>query len=799
MKRLAYILMAAAFVLTACAKEEYEHPSEANAPKTASEYVPVVTVDQELNQVTFSLGEKGVVPVWVFQNKDGEWADYQARDGYKRIFTTAGDYSVRMFVMNSCGVTPDYVETKFHIDNTIMSFEKYIRQISGGSEKVWRIDNKADAHMACGPSVESPFEWWAAKADEKAAFGIYDNRLTFSSTGDYTFNPGESGTIYVNVGVKSSLYAVDGETADYTVPAEAQTVPYEFAVDGNDLILKLQDGARFPYIPNDDFITDTKFHVASLDNNSITLVWYTPTGNGGGSIAWQFILTSKEPSGDEPGGDQGGYTYGENLLGGLYLKDTWFSPGDWSGGLDPKATFENGTLTLTVPDGVGGNEWQGQVKLVADIPADPEKQYSFSCKIESSSDGTCTVKLADAAADAEHAFFYDNGVKLAAYDVVAYKNEPTTPDQAYESVMVIFDFGRMPAGTEITVSGLELKEITGGSPGGSGSGYTYGEELLGGLYLKDTWFSPGDWSGGLDPKATFENGTLTLTVPDGVGGNEWQGQVKLVADIPADPEKQYSFSCKIESSSDGTCTVKLADAAADAEHAFFYDNGVKLAAYDVVAYKNEPTTPDQAYESVMVIFDFGRMPAGTEITISDISLKEITGESGGSQGGETGDLLKYDSPDNLWLPVDAAGGHTFSQYYATTGSWTVLPNPEITDNNGSYSFTLPTETMNQWQAQFFIIPVNPISLSAEKKYDFQCTVELSQDVKQVTFKLTDTTDDGNFLFTERRDITAYDTFIFSMTDVQGIDADAVKMVFDFGGNPADTEVLIKDIILREHK
>ena len=107
--------------------------------------------------------------------------------------------------------------------------------------------------------------------------------------------------------------------------------------------------------------------------------------------------------------------------------------------------------------------------------------------------------------------------------------------------------------------------------------------------------------------------------------------------------------------------------------------------------------------------------------------------------------------------------------------------------------------MNQWQAQFFIIPTTPIPLSAEKSYDFQCKVELSQDVAQVTFKLTDTASDGNFLFTERRDIAAYEEFTFTLTGLAGIDADAVKMVFDFGGNPAGTEVTIKDIILREHK
>ena len=69
----------------------------------------------------------------------------------------------------------------------------------------------------------------------------------------------------------------------------------------------------------------------------------------------------------------------------------------------------------------------------------------------------------------------------------------------------------------------------------------------------------------------------------------------------------------------------------------------------------------------------------------------------------------------------------------------------------------------------------------------------------MTFKLTDTTADGNFLFTERRDIAAYEEFTFTLLGVAGIDAAAVKMVFDFGGNPANTDVTIKDIILREHK
>ena len=152
-----------------------------------------------------------------------------------------------------------------------------------------------------------------------------------------------------------------------------------------------------------------------------------------------------------------------------------------------------------------------------------------------------------------------------------------------------------------------------------GSGNDYGDSILDGLYFKEHWFSAAGWGGGLDPQLTFTNGVVTLTVP-GVGGEEWMGQVKLVADVAASPETEYSFRCKVEASTDGKCTIKVADANADAEHAFFHDNNVSLTAYDELSYVKEPVSPDQAYQAVMVIFDFGRMAPGTEITIRDITL-----------------------------------------------------------------------------------------------------------------------------------------------------------------------------------
>ena len=94
MKRLAYILAAATLVLAACTKESFQHPSEAGIP-SASAYNPVVTVDQSTNQVTFSVDEKGIIPVWVLPDKEGKWTEYKTGNPYKRIYASAGDYAVR--------------------------------------------------------------------------------------------------------------------------------------------------------------------------------------------------------------------------------------------------------------------------------------------------------------------------------------------------------------------------------------------------------------------------------------------------------------------------------------------------------------------------------------------------------------------------------------------------------------------------------------------------------------------------------------------------------------------------------
>lgn len=770
----------------------------------AANYEPVITVDQETNQVTFSVAGTAVVPVWVFQDKDGEWTDYNTGNGYKRIFAASGEHGVRMYVSNAAGVSPDYVGKTFVLNNSLISFDKYIRQISGGAEKIWRIDNTAPGHLACGESVASPANWWAASADEKAGTGLYDNRLTFTSEGGYIFDPGEAGTVYVNIGVTASQYTSkkgDAE-ADYSVPVEKQTATYAFSVEGDDVYLTLPAGTLFPYIPNDAFISDTRFRLVNLDNNAMTLVSWD------GGIAWQYILTSKEAA-----QVFNGFKY--NADSNLWLPADsaheifqYYATGaGWEGLANPDYTDEGGVYSFVLETETVA-QWQAQFHITptAPIAVSSATRYDYSVIVSSSVDlPSVTFKLTDINSDDN--FLFANTIAIPAnQDYIYYLTDLEGIDA--DGVKMVFDFGGNPAGADITISHIVLKDhaVDDGTvlPGGGDQepevGAHYDITGATNLWRSATvnygfWYADGNWSQIANPEyEVLEHNGLRVTIPDGIGGSEWMGQTQWHTSIPASADKKYDFCFTVESDEEVTLTVKLAWEGNDNDHFFFYDNNFKVPAGVKTVYKQPNIAPDTDYDAIVLFIDCGRCPVGDVLTFTDFCFQEHQEPIG---GGDTGATFDYNSDKNLWKAADA--NHTYSQYYAP--GWAQIANPEITNNGSEYSFYCPEATSDQWQNQFFIIPAADIVLNPDKTYDFQCKVTLSQDVPQVTFKLTGVADDANFVFTERRDITAYDEFVFELTDVnqEFKTAEAVKMVFDFGGNPADLEVVIKDIILYEHE
>ena len=621
-------------IISACSPEKITHPSEAGIP-SATQIEPVISVDQEINQVTFALpaGTKGLIPVWLFQDKTGDWTQYSAQNGLKKIFTTAGDYSVRMHLMNSNGMSPDFVQKTFHIDNTIMNFDKYNTMLTGGSQKEWRIDNSVAGHMGCGPSGTSGTEWWSANPDDKKDWGVYDNRMTFVLEGNvYQFDPGAAGTIYVNTGISSEPYGShntnDGN--DYLYPVEAQTAEWSWEVDGEDLYLVLPANTYWPYYANVDFIANPRFKVESISTKSADLVI------DNGEIAWHFTITSGAAEVKFNGFN---YNHEANLwkpvdAEGAHSYSFFYAPG-WTQIADPEVSCAGGKYTFSLPSATS-EQWQAQCFIIptTDLPLSAATNYDFSCILNSSTDiKKVTLKLTDTTNDGN--FLFTENVNLTAFeDYVFYLSDLPGIDAA--AVKMVFDFGGNPDNTEVSVSNIVLKDHA------------------------------------------IDDGTVLPSVPE------------------------------------------------------------------------EPVAGPEEY--------------------------------------------KYDSEANLWKAAD--GAHSCTFFYAP--SWNQLPDPELANNGNEYLLKLPSATFAQWQAQFFIIPDNPVALESSKSYDFSVVLNSTTDIRAVTLKLTDVSSDDNFLFTENVNLTAFEDYIFDLSDLPGIDAAAVKMVFDFGGNPDNTEVTIKRIVLKDH-
>ena len=621
-------------IISACSPEKITHPSEAGIP-SATQIEPVISVDQEINQVTFALpaGTKGLIPVWLFQDKTGDWTQYSAQNGLKKIFTTAGDYSVRMHLMNSNGMSPDFVQKTFHIDNTIMNFDKYNTMLTGGSQKEWRIDNSVAGHMGCGPSGTSGTEWWSANPDDKKDWGVYDNRMTFVLEGNvYQFDPGAAGTIYVNTGISSEPYGShntnDGK--DYLYPVEAQTAEWSWEVDGEDLYLILPANTYWPYYANVDFIANPRFKVESISTKSADLVI------DNGEIAWHFTITSGAAEVKFNGFN---YNHEANLwkpvdAEGAHSYSFFYAPG-WTQIADPEVSCAGGKYTFSLPSATS-EQWQAQCFIIptTDLPLSAATNYDFSCILNSSTDiKKVTLKLTDTTNDGN--FLFTENVNLTAFeDYVFYLSDLPGIDAA--AVKMVFDFGGNPDNTEISVSNIVLKDHA------------------------------------------IDDGTVLPSVPE------------------------------------------------------------------------EPVAGPEEY--------------------------------------------KYDSEANLWKAAD--GAHSCTFFYAP--SWNQLPDPELANNGNEYLLKLPSATFAQWQAQFHIIPDNPVALESSKSYDFSVVLNSTTDIRAVTLKLTENGNDDNFLFTENVNLTAFEDYIFDLSDLPGIDAAAVKMVFDFGGNPDNTEVTIKRIVLKDH-
>lgn len=617
MKKINYILGAFAAVamsLASCSPEEFDSVSEKGLP-LVDNYKVTADVDQTINQVTFKLDGNAVYPIW-FVNEAA--TPYSTQNGLKKIFSNAGDYEMEYRVGNRNGFSQGIGKVTFHIDNSLVDMTKYTTLLSG---KTWRIAKDVQGHIGCGEPGTDGLGWYSAAPNEKEASGLYDDELTFTTDGSYTYSPGADGLVFVNTGC-TVMPGNPGDGNDFDAAAEQQTATYTIEGRGNDVYLVLPAQTLFPYVSCDNQYNKPEFRIESITGSELVLVY------DDGSIAWHYILTSKA---DEPTFDGFDPDSEFNMFKSCTFTNSFYYAPGWGQIADPTITADGNSYTVSLPTATN-ETWQAQVMFHTDMTTAATSNYDFSCKLMSTTDhNNVTVKLTKESDD--NTYFFAETVKLKAYEeYVFYKSD--MPGIDMDAVKIVFDFGGNAENTEVTISDIVLKDHANDdgtvvpSEDEDKTVYTYdSENNLWKVNVDDTddyttsfYYAPG-WTQIADPGFSKDGGNYTITLPVATT-DQWQAQVKILTNIPAEADTPYDFSCTMMSDKElKGATVKLTDSSSDDNYMVL--ERVDLAPYEEYVVKVPASVMlEGAAGALALVLDFGGCQENTKVVVNNIILQK---------------------------------------------------------------------------------------------------------------------------------------------------------------------------------
>ena len=645
MKIFKYMALALAAVLTmGCVEEQFE--LDPNKVPSASELKVKIDVDQATNYVTFSIENQGMVPMWLFGEEmiDGKANKKYAYtgNGLQLRLRDAGTHSVEVKAYNAHGVSVGSKVVEFTLENTYRDpFDPspYFKVIKGE----WQWNNEVAGHFGCGPSTDSPFEWWKAGANEKADWSLYNDRMTFTEDGKYSFNPGEDGKVYVNTGFTELGTSPDGN--DFMVDIAAYETTYTFENNWNDagieeIWLVLPAKTNLSYIPNQTVYDEPRFLVMDSKPSSMRKelkLAAQNAPNGEGFISWyyNFIPAVKVATPEEllAGTDGKGkvWVMDSSAKGHLGCGPSAESPAEWwsanadekagTGLYDDEITFYSDGKYVYNPGADGKMYVNWGVTVIGPNPGvEPdidiewpltEATYDFDGETITLAAETPMVYVPSDAMWANPVFtvteLTETTLKVVAMNEGCY----------WQMIFRARDAQAAPEPEKPVVAPFDPAAATN----------MWNNAAITVTY----WFANSDWGQIADPEATLGNNEYTFVVPEGVGGLEWQGQVVFRnTGLVLSPDKTYDFRAIISATNDGTATIKPCwehptDKDSNGNPAdvneLFYDNGIAVTAYEDLEYI-KAALPGTDIPDLKLVFDFGRFPAGTTVTVKGIVIRE---------------------------------------------------------------------------------------------------------------------------------------------------------------------------------
>ena len=805
-------------------------PDQDKLPST-DDFDVTISVDQATNYVTFTMNNTGMVPMWIFGDvkidKDVNKKYAYTTNGISLRFRDAGEHFVEVKAYNANGISMGSKIYSFSIENTYRDpFDpsSYVKAITGE----WMWNNEVAGHFGCGPDLAGPAGWWAAGANEKADWSLYNDRMTFTADGKYQFNPGDDGKVYVNAGFSALGASPDG--ADFLVDIPAYETTYSFENNWNEagieeIWLVLPSQKNLSYIPNQTIYDNPRFLVMDSKPSSMRKELKLAAAlapNGDGTISWYYNFipavhvaspeellagTSAEGKvwvmdsaskghlgcGESAANAAGWWSAGpeEKAGTGLYDDEITFYPGGkyvYSSGADGLMYINWGVTAIGPNPGV-------EPDIDIEWPL-TESTYEFDGETITLAANTPMVYVPSDYVW-ENPVFHVTALTETSMTVVA-----ENPGCYWQMIFKARDI-KGPAGP--TLNDVELPaEIS----------VAQGEVLaLGNINVDDIWVDPdffeangnmltfkavdGDYKFTYDAgskwikvvpmyngeKATYENGKALWIIGDG-GGKPTTDQLIgwNTGDAPL-PCAQIS---------ENTYQITLA---------------MKAEGGSVKVFGQADWGLEWTKDKYGTVTDNGFF----HIPGDDGNIHTITGTQAGYytftfvDNGGILDMTVDKVRQTVWDPADATWNKwlnknllSMSYYYAP--GWSQIADPGFADNGDNYVITLPEATADQWQAQ--VAFHTDMTSSADKTYDFQVVLNSTLDHPGVTIKLVLSgggDNDNIYYFADRHPLTAYEDYVYRMENMPGIDMDKISLFFDFGGNAAGTEVTVSNVLFQEHR
>ncbi|MBR6547505.1 MAG: DUF5121 domain-containing protein [Bacteroidales bacterium] len=826
-----YIAVALAMSLLAIGcTPEIIAPDQDKLPST-DDFDVTISVDQATNYVTFTMNNTGMVPMWIFGDvkidKDVNKKYAYTTNGISLRFRDAGEHFVEVKAYNANGISMGSKIYSFSIENTYRDpFDpsSYVKAITGE----WMWNNEVAGHFGCGPDLAGPAGWWAAGANEKADWSLYNDRMTFTADGKYQFNPGDDGKVYVNAGFSALGASPDG--ADFLVDIPAYETTYSFENNWNEagieeIWLVLPAQKNLSYIPNQTIYDDPRFLVMDSKPSSMRKELKLAAAlapNGDGTISWYYNFipavhvaspeellagTSAEGKvwvmdsaskghlgcGESAANAAGWWSAGpeEKAGTGLYDDEITFYPGGkyvYSSGADGLMYINWGVTAIGPNPGV-------EPDIDIEWPL-TESTYEFDGETITLAANTPMVYVPSDYVW-ENPVFHVTALTETSMTVVA-----ENPGCYWQMIFKARDI-KGPAGP--TLNDVELPaEIS----------VSQGEVLaLGNINVDDIW---------VDPDFFEANGNmLTFKAVDGDYKFTYDAGAKWIKVVPMYNGEKATYE-------NGKALWIIGDGGGKptTDQLIGWNTGdAPLPCAQISENTYQITLAMKAEGGSVKVFgqaDWGREWTKDKYgTVTDNGFFHIPGDDGnihtitGTQAGyytftfvDNGGILDMTVDkvrQTVWDPADATWNKwlnknllSMSYYYAP--GWSQIADPGFADNGDNYVITLPEATADQWQAQ--VAFHTDMTSSAAKTYDFQVVLNSTLDHPGVTIKLVLSgggDNDNIYYFADRHPLTAYEDYVYRMENMPGIDMDKISLFFDFGGNAAGTEVTVSNVLFQEHR